>query len=106
MFRNFKSVFQNDPNIIFIIFSSQEFLDNYKSIFSDEDESRLQCINIEFLQDLEDAVTEESDPLLVGKEPFIKLIMCKAIWDSRKLLPPCVNQVVEDLERFLNKQNN
>jgi hypothetical protein len=34
------------------------------------------------------------------------LIMCKAIWDSRKLLPPCVNQVVEDLERFLNKQNN
>ena len=41
---------------------------------------------------------------LPGLEPLVTLIICKSFWMARQILPNCVDQIIDDVQKFIEAQ--
>ena len=46
----------------------------------------------------------EANSQIRGYEIYLKLIFCKAMWESSNLLPVCIKEVMANIEAFLQSQ--
>ena len=41
---------------------------------------------------------------LPGFEPLVALIICKSFWMALQILPNCVDQIIDDVQKFIDAQ--
>ena len=77
----------------------QEVVDNYKAMLSKLNPELLRLSGLELLHSMEGMLPKTQ---VAGKEPIIKLLLCKAIWEAGNVLPRYVHDVIANLEAILN----
>jgi len=74
-------------------------------MLSKHDPVLLRRVDLKFLQGMEDMLHKTNkDARIAGKEPLIKLLLCKAMWEAQKVFPRCVLEVIGNLEVAIKRK--